>query len=122
MPFALTFTRFAVPRWVLILGMSSLDWWCFVFVVFFCVMFFGMIFHMFADVRGLLVGRRGFVFVVDESRRAERGLPWGEDEEHVFAFELCIAFDDRGIREIDGDAIEQSLSVRRVGDLAPAEH
>src|ERR1019366_5359948 len=115
MPFALTFTRFAVPRCVLILGMSSLDWWCFVFrlvldvlgehvvVVFVLVMF---VFHVLADVLGLLDGRRGFVLMVNESRRPERRLPRREDEEHVLAFELRVAFDDRAVREIDRDAIE----------------
>src|ERR1700735_4415356 len=127
MPFPLTFTRFAVPRCVLILGMSSLDWWCFVvfhvcvyFGVYFFVNVFVFVIGMFADVRCLLVRRRGFVFVMDESRRAERRLPRGEDEEHVLAFELCVALDDRAVREIDGDAIEQPFAVRRVGDLATA--
>src|ERR1700684_3454318 len=100
MPFPLTFTRFAVPRCVLILGMSSLDWWCFVvFHVF--VFVFVFVIGMFADVRCLLVRRRAFVFVMDESRRAERRLPRGEDEEHVLAFEFGVALDDRAVGEID---------------------
>src|ERR1700748_1831212 len=124
MPFALTFTRFAVPRCVLILGMSSLDWWCFgVFrlgfrggyclddvIVVMLVVVVLVIFVMIPDVFGLLDGRRGLVFVMDESRRAERRLPRGEDEEHVLAFELRVALHDRAVREIDGDAIEQSFS------------
>jgi len=88
-------------------------------VMFFVVMFF---FHVLADVLGLLDGRRGFILVVNESRRAERRLPRGEDEEHVLAFELRVALDDRAVREIDRDAIEQPFTVRRVGDLAAAEH
>ena len=79
-------------------------------------------FDVLADVRSLLVRRRGFVLVVNESRRAERRLPRGEDEEHILAFELRVALDDRAVREIDRDAIEQPFSVRRVGDLAAAEH
>src|SRR5665213_2146535 len=115
MPFALTFTRFAVPRCVLILGMGSLDWWCFVFRLGFGV--FGhvvVVLDVLADVLGLLDGRRGFVLMVNESRRAERRLPRGEDEEHVFAFELRVALDDRAVCEIDRDAIEQSFTVRRI--------
>ena len=65
-------------------------------------------FDVLADVRSLLVRRRGFVFVVNESRRAERRLPRSENEKHVFAFELSVAFDQRRICEIDRDPVATS--------------
>src|SRR5579872_7439822 len=102
LPVLVTFTRLAVPRWVLILGTGGTPesrlgrrWLWFVL--------FG-------------VGSRG------EFRRAERHLTRREDHEHVLAFEPRFAFDRRNRAHVFRHAIEQPASEHRIRDLATAKH
>src|SRR6266567_7942651 len=106
LPFALTFTRFAVPRWVLILGTGD------------------------DSLRFFYRGGRFFVFfrlrigfiVLEELRGTHGYRARGQDHEHIFAFELRVALDDRDREHICGHAIEQALSEARIRYFATAEH